>query len=108
MSEITQIRQGDVLLRRVEPPRDPQRAHDENGQPIAGLRVDGERTGHAHVLPARVYDSADRGRVLFLERPTEITHEEHAAVEVPAGWWSPIVQHEYVPVARPRRRSEVD
>jgi len=103
-----QIRQGDVLLVPVDPPADPMTgAVDAAGQPLAGLEVAGERTGHAHRLPARVYDTS-RGRVLMLERPEVLTHEEHRHVEVPAGWWRPIVQREYVPAARPARRSRVD
>ncbi len=104
---INQIRQGDVLLTRVQPPRDLVRALDENGKPLAGLLVEGERTGHAHRLPARVYDSG-AGRVLFVERPTPLTHEEHAHIEVPAGWWQPVTQREYVPQQRPRSRSGRD
>jgi hypothetical protein len=105
--DVKMIRQGDVLLRRVDEPDSVDRVVGDDGQPLGGLRVDGERTGHAHVLPARVYDSP-AGRVLFVERPTPMTHEEHAAVTVPAGWWSPIVQREYVPASRPRNRWEVD
>jgi hypothetical protein len=103
--KINQIRQGDVLLVRVPEPAKKTRVVDEAGTPLAGLRVEGERTGHAHVLPARVYQPASGGRVLFVERPTPITHEEHGPIEVPAGWWQPVVQREYVPAARPRRRS---
>lgn len=104
----SQIRQGDVLLVRVDPPVEiPKRVRDEKGKPLAGLLVEGERTGHAHRLPARVYDTPE-GRVLFLERPTMLTHEEHEDIEVPAGWWKPTQQREYVPVSRPRNRSWVD
>ena len=103
-----QIRRGDVLLERIEPPAgELTRSLDEQGQPLAGLVVEGERTGHAHVLPARVYDSAG-GRLLFLERPTPITHEEHAAVDVPAGWWRVTQQREYVPRQAPRSRAWAD
>jgi len=102
-----QIRQGDVLLVAVDPPRKLRRVTDGEGRPLAGLRVEGERTGHAHVLPARVYDS-EIGRVLFVERPTPMQHEQHRPVEVPAGWWQPIQQREYVPASRSRWRSYVD
>jgi len=108
-----QIRQGDVLLTEVDRPEGELiRVLDENDQPMAGLLVPGERTGHAHRLPARVYDTAGGQRVLFVERPTEMSHEEHEDVEVPAGWWTPTIQREYTP--RPgvnhgwRPRSEVD
>ncbi|MHB1950142.1 MAG: hypothetical protein ACYCQK_01555 [Acidiferrobacteraceae bacterium] len=113
-----QIRQGDLLLTPIDEPRGLRRAVDPTGQPLAGLRLDGERTGHSHRLPARVYDSR-RGRVLFLERPTTLVHAsfddsgapvapgDHAAIVVPAGWWQPAFQREYSP-ARPRPRSRVD
>lgn len=104
----SQIRQGDVLLTPIEAPAgEPVRACDENGQPLAGLLVTGERTGHAHRLPARVYDTP-AGRVLMLERPEPLTHEEHRQIEVPAGWWRVDLQREYVPAARPTRRNRVD
>lgn len=99
MSDRPMIRQGDVLLIPTGEPRDPQRVFDDSGQPLAGLIVHGERTGHAHRLPARVYDAGSR-RLLLLERPTPLTHEEHAHVEVPAGWWEVRQQREYVPAAR--------
>ena len=104
---VNQIRQGDVLLTRIAAPKRAVRVLDQTGQPMAGLLVAGERTGHAHRLPARVYDTR-RGRVLMLERPETITHEEHAHLTVPAGWWQVNLQTEYRPQARPRRRSIVD
>lgn len=108
MTTRPQIRQGDVLLMPVaDPATTPQRAVDPTGQPLAGLLVQGERSGHAHRLPARVYDSGDR-RLLMLERPTPMTHEEHAAVEVPAGWWEVRQQREYVPAARGRTTQRWD
>ena len=103
-----QIRQGDVLLVPVDQPEgELVRATDEAGRPLAGLEVAGERTGHVHRLASRVYDTAI-GRLLFVERPTPLTHEEHRHVEVPAGWWRPVFQREYVPASRPARRSRVD
>lgn len=113
-----QIRQGDLLLIPVDEPRKASRVVDGNGQPMAGLRLDGERTGHSHRLPARVYESR-AGRMLFLERPTALVHAkfddagvavepgDHATIEVPAGWWQPAFQREYSPRAN-RSRSRVD
>lgn len=108
MTARQQIRHGDVLLTEIQPPVGPQRAVDDNGQPLAGLLVAGERTGHAHRLPARVYDlpGTPARRVVMIERPTAITHEEHGAVEIPAGWWEVTLQREYAPrqnVSRSRR-----
>jgi len=100
---ISQIRQGDVLLTRVDPPADPQRAMDEAGQPLAGVRIAGERTGHAHELAGRVYDHGDR-RLVMLERPTPIRHPEHRQIEVPAGWWEVTIQREWTPERPVARR----
>lgn len=120
---ITQIRQGDVLLVRRPIPANPTRVVGTDGQPVAGLRVPGERSGHEHRLPARVYDDGDT-RVLFLERPTPMRvvradnpdveflmpdgRPRHPAVEVPAGWWQPIPQRQYVPASRPVSRARYD
>ncbi len=102
-----QIRQGDVLLVPVADPRPGSvtRATDGQGQPLAGVRVEGERTGHAHELAGRVYDHADGRRLLMLERPGTLTHQEHAHVEVPAGWWEIRQQREHVPEAAPGQRT---
>jgi len=98
-----QIRQGDVLLTAVEPPASCERATDREGRPLAGVRIAGERTGHAHELAGRVYD-ADGRRLIFLERPTTLTHQEHRHIEVPAGWWEVRTQREFEPVRRQARR----
>lgn len=89
----SQIRQGDVLLIPRRKPSDSDRVLDGAGLPLAGVKIEGERTGHAHVLPGRVYESGDR-RMVFLERPTPITHQEHGDIDVPAGWWEIRVQRE--------------
>ncbi len=99
---VQMIRQGDVLLIRREPPASSTRVESE------GLRVPGERTGHAHVLPAEVHDVGLGRRLLRLEVPTPITHEEHAPIEVPAGWWEPILQREWTPSSSPTRRAQFD
>lgn len=103
MTTISQIRQGDVLLVLVPPPAKVSRVLGDDSQPLQGLLVPGERTGHAHRLPARVYDS-EQGRVLMLERPEELTHTkpdgtqaDHAPITVPAGWWVPVPQRQYAP-----------
>lgn len=104
MNTITQIRQGDVLLIRRAAP-DP--ATLTRREDLTGLRVPGERTGHAHVLPAEVYDT-DRGERLLLTHGDPITHEEHGAVAVPPGWWEPVLQREFTPSSRPTPRARFD
>jgi hypothetical protein len=105
MKTVNQIRQGDVLLTRVAVPATADRVFGADGQALAGIRIEGERTGHAHELPGRVYQIGDR-RLVMLERPTPITHPEHAHVEVPAGWWEVTVQREHVPDRTPARRRD--
>ena len=96
MSEnVKQIRQGDVLLIRVPEPGERHLATGPDGLPLAGLRVAGERTGHAHVLPGEVYETPERRRVVRLQEPTPITHEEHKHLVVPEGWWEVRIQREW-------------
>jgi len=97
------IRQGDVLLIPAAPPRGAAPAVDESGRPLAGVRIAGERTGHAHELAGAVFD-APAGRFVRLDAPAPLTHPEHRHVTVPAGWWEVRVQREYVPAERPRNR----
>ena len=95
-----------MLLTRVDEPRGAVRALDATGQPLAGVLVEGERTGHAHRLPGRVYDArASVAWSCWSGRPS-LAHEEHRHVEVPAGWWQLTVQREYMPAERPRRRRD--
>lgn len=95
------IRQGDVLLIERDAPENPVRTD------AAGLRVPGERTGHAHLLPAEVF-VADGRRLLHLAEDTPMTHEEHADVLVPAGWFEPVLQREFSPSSRPTARAQFD
>jgi hypothetical protein len=96
MSEnVKQIRQGDVLLIRVPEPGERHLATGPDGLPLGGLRVEGERTGHAHVLPGEVYETPERRRVVRLHEPTPITHEEHKHLVVPEGWWEVRIQREW-------------
>lgn len=101
-SEIKQIRQGDVLLVKVEEPKDRDLSTGPDGLPLAGLRVEGERTGHAHVLPGEIYETPDARRVIRVHQPTPMTHEEHRHLVVPEGWWEVRIQREWVPTSRQR------
>lgn len=100
---IKMIRQGDVLLIRRPAP---QAALKKVA--AQGLRVPGERTGHAHVLEAEVFEQADGTRLLQLSEPRMLTHEEHAAIEVEPGWWEPRLQREFTPSSRPVSRARFD
>lgn len=112
MREISQIRVGDVLLVRRPPPPTATRVEG-----VQGLRVPGERSGHEHVLAGAVLDTP-AGRLLRLDQPEvfrtvrsgsgEPWPERHADVVVPAGWWEPVTQRQYVPSARPVSRARFD
>lgn len=95
------IRQGDVLLIARDAPRKSTRTE------ALGLRVPGERTGHAHILPAEVHETAT-GTLLYVDEPTELTHDEHESVTVSPGWWEPRLQREFTPSSRPSRRAHFD
>lgn len=117
------VRQGDVYLRRIDEPQAASRAMGADGEPLAGLSVPGERSGHEHRLPAEIYDVAG-GRVAFLREatPMRVVHSDdptveflmpdgtprHEAIEVPAGWWQVVPQRQYVPQRRPVSRARYD
>ncbi len=98
------IRQGDVLLVRVKAiPK------DAVAQPMSGKKVIlafGEVTGHHHRFEfldmtqnAKLYVAHGGARYLDVSAPSDLTHEEHATVRVPAGKWALPRQVEYTPAA---------
>ena len=96
-----QVRQGDVLLIR-ETVRHP------IGNPIApsGDRVvlaEGEHSGHAHVVPAAAaHLLGGLGDTwLIVSRPTELRHEEHAAIQLVPGNYRVVIQREWAPSIGP-------
>jgi len=88
-----QIRQGDVLLTPVaELPAD---AKVRDNQ---GIRIEGERTGHAHQLVGPVAVAED-GRE-FVRGGNVLTHQEHEHIATSPEWYEVTVQREHVPEAR--------
>ena len=88
-------RQGDVFMIPVEdvPLEVPE---DRDGDIIL---AHGEVTGHAHRVKdtkARVF-SIESKRYLIVEKPTDITHEEHATITLPQGQYEVLIQREYTP-----------
>ena len=86
------VRQGDVLLVMIGNKK-------PTGKPKASKRVvlaEGEVTGHAHVVEGAVAEfvSTDGDRLLWVEAPTPIEHEEHATVTLEPGLWRLGVQME--------------
>lgn len=106
------IRQGDILLM-------PAPVHAVNGQPLNGktercILGYGEATGHHHVLenatwivgPGVTQDDLHAFALgqnpsvmawVVAPEPTTLQHEEHAAIQVPAGTYRVIRQREYSP-----------
>lgn len=89
------IRQGDVWI-----------FVDAGGQdPNAIPRRDrtlarGEVTGHHHTLTAgTVYGTLGGRQWVVLDEPTELQHQEHAPLVIPAGIHEVRIQREYSPEA---------
>lgn len=102
------FRQGDILLREVFrlPPNTRQAADQGNARILAY----GEKTGHMHIMQSgTVYEtSGPAGAKKFVQvaAPTQLVHDEHAAIDVPPGIWEIIQQRTYVPTVRPQRASQ--
>jgi hypothetical protein len=99
-------RQGDVLL--MPCGAIPRSAHEETAEDGRVVLAHGERTGHAHIMPAdRVsYFRDDGNGQAFLrvdsEEPVALTHEEHAPLTVQPGTYRVVLQREYQPRSAPR------
>ncbi len=76
------IQQGDVLLSSGEIP--------EGAKRLDHARLaEGEATGHAHVAIGDGVELFEKDGTLYLSAPNggSVKHEEHKAVDVPAGTW---------------------
>ena len=96
-------RQGDVLLDRVDDLPAGTRATSlppDQGRVVLAY---GEATGHYHSVPhddAELLEvtTADRvDRYLRIRSATQLTHQEHAAIELEPGLYRVQIQSEYVP-----------
>jgi hypothetical protein len=94
----TLYRQGDVLVERVESIPAGAIKQEHSGKIIL---AHGEVTGHHHSLQADPADWWKSGDEQFIEvrKPTELTHQEHAAITLPAGKYRVTRQREYSPEA---------
>jgi hypothetical protein len=97
------FRQGDVLLVPVAAERLPANfrppPRDARGRLVLAL---GEATGHAHAVAAPDADllagpDARDERFLRIVTDAQLTHEEHAAIPLPAGLYRVVRQREYAP-----------
>ncbi len=99
---MTLYRQGDILLQRTRKraiPADVPRT----SRAVLAL---GEATGHAHVceavddvtLPAcALFDEPDGTRMLIVERPCVVRHDEHGQILLSPGAYRVVRQREYAP-----------
>ena len=96
-------RQGDVLVVPISeadvPPGLIPAPRDRSGRLVLAY---GEATGHAHVVSGeglRLLCLPDDLQAMFLHVRTlgRVTHEEHGAIPLPAGYYRVVRQREYVP-----------
>lgn len=97
-------RQGDVLIRRID--TIPAEAQPRKGRQILAA---GEVTGHHHEVSAKVgqifdiqnqvLDADNPGGIAYMQMkaPGQVTHDEHAPIELEAGNYSIMIQREYTP-----------
>lgn len=79
----TVIRHGDVILRKMNPPNLGIHITERRKLEIAG------ENGHPHtVKDGVVITTVDRRELLQLDQQTEITHDEHAALQLATGTYS--------------------
>lgn len=92
-------RQGDILLISVdEIPQDAKINKRKKGQKI--VLALGEVTGHAHVITmpeVKWFGSMDDVQYVQSANPFAVTHEEHGALNLPAGAYAVIRQVGYTP-----------
>ncbi len=92
-----QYRQGDVLLMRIASM--PSGAKPDMNSEDRIVLAYGEVTGHAHCLSpnaATLYVSNNE-RYLEVRQPTDLVHEEHAALKIEPGIFKVVRQREYSP-----------
>jgi hypothetical protein len=96
-------RQGDVLVVPIQEPELPTdlipAPRDRSGRLVLAY---GEATGHAHVVSGdglRLMCRPDDPQALFLivAANGRVTHEEHGAIGLPAGYYRVVRQREYLP-----------
>ena len=99
--DVTMIRQGDVLIKRIDSiPASAREVARENGNIVL---AHGEITGHAHVIRdplARMFGTpADEDGPKFIDipRPASVVHDEHAPLGLEAGTYEVKRQREYSP-----------
>lgn len=87
-------RQGDLLFQAIHTL--PEGLIPRSTQVI----VKGEATGHSHrLLQGSILEDAQGALFLEVEKVTQVIHQEHHAIDLPAGCYRVIRQREYTPEA---------
>lgn len=99
MNKTMTYRQGDVLLMRVK--NIPQAATTKPSENGLVILAHGEATGHHHSLPGADVDWFTLGanQFVLVKSPTQLTHQEHAPIDLAPGRYQAIRQREYTPEA---------
>lgn len=104
-NETATYRQGDVLVQLIPDRPRVGRELAEDGRIIL---AHGEVTGHCHEIvdetatqlpPAQFFEEPDGTRVLFVERPCTLVHQEHGTIALAPGCYRVVRQREYSPEA---------
>lgn len=96
------VRQGDVLLVQTSRQLPLFRPTADQHGPV--VLAKGEKTGHAHVVPASDAYLEFRPTAigpqswLLVHRPTMLTHEEHSAIALEPGEYQVVIQQQYNPI----------
>lgn len=92
-------RQGDVgIIKREDVDITEAKKVSLDGEDI--ILAEGEATGHAHRVAARCLAALyvlEQARLLHVEKPTKITHEEHNEIILEPGVYEVVQQREYTP-----------
>ena len=94
MDKQKQYRHGDVFLRATVVPVTAIEQARDNGDVVLAY---GEVTGHAHRIKERTVKMWSVGDQWYItvERPSELTHEEHGTITLPPGSYEVVHQREY-------------
>jgi len=99
---VNQVRQGDVLLERVQeiPAGAVKVVPGSRGHVLA----EGEATGHAHTIAAEFGELYEKDGVLYLSitEDAPLTHQEHGTITLPPSFYRKIQQREWTDQDEPR------
>lgn len=92
-----QYRQGDYLLIAVAPVDKSFMTKEDHpsGEVIIGH---GEKSGHTHRVmsyAAEAWRGSGGNRILSLQEPADLTHDEHGAISLPEGDYKIVQQREW-------------